>query len=303
MRQRQKFGTLCMFIVLATPVAAAAQGQGSCQQIRAACQNAGFAQGAAKLGIGLQVDCIIPIMSGTGQRPRARLPLPRVNPQLIAECATSHPRFGRQNAPPAEPISQPLHEPGLSYPNDPAQVNGPGPSVPPPVLEGTLRPPMQIAREQRDVVSALPREEQPETGPVQLSPQYPPTEIAYQTKEPTGTIIIDSSIGAPSNSTLSRFGGGMNIGPEHWIAVICAIIGYAVMSLVFRLRHSSAGNPFDDELKADARSDQSSSTQQEQPQKWFEVLEVAPAASLEEIKAAYRSKIFSYHPDRVSSLA
>jgi hypothetical protein len=156
MRETQKFGTLCMFIVLAAPAAAAAQGQGSCQRIRAACQNAGFAQGAAKLGIGLQVDCIIPIMSGTGQRPRARLPLPQVNPQFIADCATSHPRFGRQHAPPSEPISQPLREPGSSYPNDPAQVVGPGPGVPPPVLEGTLRPPMQIAPEQHDVVSALP---------------------------------------------------------------------------------------------------------------------------------------------------
>jgi lipoprotein-anchoring transpeptidase ErfK/SrfK len=193
MRQTQNFGTLCMLIVLAAPAAAAAQGQGSCQQIRAACQSAGFAQGAAKLGIGLQVDCIIPIMSGTGQRPRARLPLPQVNPKLVAECATSHPRFGRQNAPPTEPISQPLREPGLSYPNDPAQVNGPGPGVLPPVLEGTLRPPMQSAREQRDVVSALPPEEQPETGPVKLSPQFRRTEIAYQTKEPTGTIIIDTS--------------------------------------------------------------------------------------------------------------
>jgi hypothetical protein len=69
MRQTQKFGTLCIFIVLAAPVAAVAHGQGSCQQIRAACQSAGFAQGAAKLGIGLQVDCIVPIMSGPGQRP------------------------------------------------------------------------------------------------------------------------------------------------------------------------------------------------------------------------------------------
>jgi DnaJ-domain-containing protein 1 len=95
----------------------------------------------------------------------------------------------------------------------------------------------------------------------------------------------------------------MNIGPEHWIAVICAIMGYAFMSLVFKLRQSSAGKTFDDESKAHARSDQSSSTQRQQPQKWFEVLEVAPAASREEIKAAYRSKIFSYHPDRVASLA
>jgi DnaJ-class molecular chaperone len=84
--------------------------------------------------------------------------------------------------------------------------------------------------------------------------------------------------------------------------VICAIMGYAFMSLVFKLRQSSAGKIFN-ESKAHARSDQSSSTQRQQPQKWFEVLEVAPAASREEIKAAYRSKIFSYHPDRVASLA
>jgi DnaJ domain len=303
MRQTQKFGTFCMFIVWAAPVAAAAAAQGSCQQIRAACQSAGFAQGAAKSGIGLYVDCINPIMSGTGQRPRARLPLPQVNPQLIAECATSHPRFGRQNAAPTEPISQPLHEPGSSYPNDPAQVNGPGPGVPPPVLEETLRPQMQSARERRDVVSALPPEEQPETGPVKLSSQFRRTEIASQTKEPIDTVIIDSSRGASSNSTLSRLGSGMNIGPEYWIAVICAIIGYAVMSLVSKLRHSSAGNTFDDESMADARSEQSSSTRHQQPQKWFEVLEVPPAASLKEIKAAYRSKISSYHPDRVASLA
>ena len=195
MCQTQNFRTLCIFFILsAAPVAAAAQGRGSCEQIRAACQSAGFAQGAAKLGIGLQVDCIIPIMRGTDQRPRARLSLPRVKPQLVADCATSHPRFGRQNALPTEPNSQPLREPGLSYPNDnPTRVNGAGAGVAPPVLEGTLRQPMPTAREQHDAVSALPPEEQPETGPVKLSPQFRRTEIAYQTKEPAGTIIIDTS--------------------------------------------------------------------------------------------------------------
>jgi hypothetical protein len=116
MRQTQKtFGTLCVLVVLAAP---AAQGQGSCEQIRAACQSAGFVRGAANLGIGLQVDCIIPIVRGTAQRPRARKPLPQVNPQLIAECATAHPIFGRPNPPPAETISQPFGarpvQPGLS---------------------------------------------------------------------------------------------------------------------------------------------------------------------------------------------
>ncbi len=120
MNQTQKtFGILCALVVSAAP---AAQGQGSCEQIRAACQSAGFVRGAADLGIGLQVDCIVPIVRGTAQRPRARKPLPQVNPQLIMECAATHPNFGRPNPPPAETISQPFGarplQPGLSYPND-----------------------------------------------------------------------------------------------------------------------------------------------------------------------------------------
>jgi lipoprotein-anchoring transpeptidase ErfK/SrfK len=198
MRQTQKLlGAFCtLVIVLAAPVAAPAyQGQGSCEQIRAACQSAGFAQGAANLGIGLQVDCIIPIMQGTSQRPRARKPLPQVNPQVVAQCAMSHPRFGRAYAPPTEPILQPLRAgpvlPGFSYEN-PTQGYSVGPSVPPPVTEGALRPPMQSRQEQHSVISALPPEEQPEASPPNLSPQFRRMETTYQTAEPAGTIIIDT---------------------------------------------------------------------------------------------------------------
>ena len=35
---------------------------------------------------------------------------------------------------------------------------------------------------------------------------------------------------------------------------------------------------------------------------WFEILEVVPSASLEQIKSAYKMKISQYHPDKVSSL-
>ena len=53
------------------PLAPPAQ-QGPCQQIMAACHQAGFVQGGAKTGAGLAVDCIRPIMQGgTFQRPKA----------------------------------------------------------------------------------------------------------------------------------------------------------------------------------------------------------------------------------------
>jgi lipoprotein-anchoring transpeptidase ErfK/SrfK len=178
---------------LAPPVAVlAAQGQGSCEQIRAICQSAGFVQGAANLGIGLQVDCIIPIMRGTGQRPRARKPLPQVNPQLVAQCATNHPHFGRANERPTEAIFQPWGANSTPTENR-SQAYGTVPSVPPAVPEGVLRAPMQSGQEQRSFISALPPEEQPEAGPPNLSPQFRRTEITYQTVEPAGTIIIDTS--------------------------------------------------------------------------------------------------------------
>src|SRR5271165_791471 len=82
-----KFGITCLFgFALGAPAVAVTQGQGACAQIRAVCQSAGFIQGAAHLGIGLQVDCIIPIVQGTAQRPKARIPLPQVDPRLVGRC-------------------------------------------------------------------------------------------------------------------------------------------------------------------------------------------------------------------------
>jgi len=36
---------------------------------------------------------------------------------------------------------------------------------------------------------------------------------------------------------------------------------------------------------------------------WYEILEVHPTSSLEEIKTAYRRKIQQYHPDRLEGMA
>src|SRR5215470_8752531 len=109
-----------ILVVLGLPsAAAAAPRQGPCAEISAACERAGFVQGGAKAGNGLQVDCIVPVMQGTFQRPKAGRPLPRVSAQLVAACKEENPRFGQRNAPPA-----PAAEPPAS-PSPPATAPSP----------------------------------------------------------------------------------------------------------------------------------------------------------------------------------
>jgi DnaJ-domain-containing protein 1 len=43
-------------------------------------------------------------------------------------------------------------------------------------------------------------------------------------------------------------------------------------------------------------------TEEKKSESWFEILEVDPVATLEEIKLAYKKKISMYHPDKVSAL-
>jgi len=69
------------------------KGDGPCRQIRAACEQAGFKQGAVKEGNGLLVDCVRPIVQGTPQRPNA-MALPQVDPQLVEACKQRNPNFG-----------------------------------------------------------------------------------------------------------------------------------------------------------------------------------------------------------------
>ncbi len=65
-----------------------------CDQITAACEQAGFAYGREKSGIGLEVDCIRPITEGTSQPPQASRPLPQIDPQVVTACKASNPSFG-----------------------------------------------------------------------------------------------------------------------------------------------------------------------------------------------------------------
>jgi lipoprotein-anchoring transpeptidase ErfK/SrfK len=53
---------------------------------------------------------------------------------------------------------------------------------------------MPMTPQQRSVIAALPPEDQPETGPAKpLPPQFRRTTIDYPSKEPAGTIIIDTA--------------------------------------------------------------------------------------------------------------
>ena len=74
----------------------------SCDQIRAACKNAGFVQGGGARN-GLLMDCFEPIVQGTPQPKSASRPLPTINPQLVNAC-----RAGKDSAPVAEPVHAPL---------------------------------------------------------------------------------------------------------------------------------------------------------------------------------------------------
>jgi hypothetical protein len=80
--------------------AAQASRTGPCAQIIAACEKAGFERGAARVGLGIQVDCVRPLMHGGVQPRRATAPLPQVDPELIAACRAANPNFGQLTAPP-----------------------------------------------------------------------------------------------------------------------------------------------------------------------------------------------------------
>jgi N-acetylglucosamine-6-sulfatase len=92
-RGRMQTSSLCA-VAIALGMAAAPQAVfalGPCAQIRAACLQAGFVQGSAKEGTGLQVDCVRPIMQGSAQPNRASKPLPQVDPRVVAACKAMRP--------------------------------------------------------------------------------------------------------------------------------------------------------------------------------------------------------------------
>jgi hypothetical protein len=92
--------TLAPIVVLICSVHAASgsAAQGPCAMIRQLCENAGFVQGAAQSGNGLQRDCIQPIMQAATQSRGASRPLPLVDPLVVTACRAAEPEFGKSTA-------------------------------------------------------------------------------------------------------------------------------------------------------------------------------------------------------------
>ena len=186
---------LLIFGVVAPITSAAAEEQGPCKQIRAACLNAGFIQGAAREGIGLQIHCIMPIMQGRAQPPSAQRPLPKVDPQIVADCTARNARFGQPQRLPLAAFPQPLPTSPTPLPpaSDARRAAVPYPGQANASQDNAPRSTMPAQEQQQAAISALPPEDQPETGPVKsLPPQFRRTMINYQSKEPVGTIIVDT---------------------------------------------------------------------------------------------------------------
>ena len=92
---------------------------------------------------------------------------------------------------------------GGAFPPQPMPVLGGGPLQRPPAdiadgavqadVTGAVPAPAAVVPDRSSVIAALPPEDQPEQGPPQqLPPQFRRQVVDYMTKEPAGTIIIDT---------------------------------------------------------------------------------------------------------------
>ena len=135
------------------------------------------------------------------------------------------PRYGRVDGPPPVIYSdRPAGPPQQSYSdrgNDDSRIPGSGFIYPnddnrglrppegigaPGAATGTVQPPMG-ADGKPTVLSALPPDEQPEVAPAQLSPNLRRQEVTFPTKEPAGTLIVDT----PNTYLYYVLGGGRAI--------------------------------------------------------------------------------------------
>jgi lipoprotein-anchoring transpeptidase ErfK/SrfK len=118
------------------------------------------------------------------------------------------PRYGRPAGPP--PViyaDRPAGPPQPIDPNDDNRGLRPPQAIGAPTgVTGTMQPPVG-ADGKPMTLAALPPEEQPEVAPVQLSPNLRRQEVTFPTKEPAGTLIVDT----PNTYLYYVLGGGRAI--------------------------------------------------------------------------------------------
>jgi lipoprotein-anchoring transpeptidase ErfK/SrfK len=133
------------------------------------------------------------------------------------------PRYGRPDGPPAVIYSdRPAGPPqtysdrddnripgsGFIYPNeDNHALRPPGAIGAPSGVTGSVQQPPVGADGRPMVLSALPPDEQPELAPAELAPNLRRQEVSFPTKEPAGTLIVDT----PNTYLYYVLGGGRAI--------------------------------------------------------------------------------------------
>ena len=123
-------GLLSLCLVVPTASLAAPAGK-PCNQVRKACEQAGFTQGG-KGGSGLMADCVTPVMQGV-QPANASKPLPAVNPATVAACKADNPTFGQAKNGGTQVAAK--NSPAAAAPQPPEQ-----PQVPTPLPGGLSKP-------------------------------------------------------------------------------------------------------------------------------------------------------------------
>jgi lipoprotein-anchoring transpeptidase ErfK/SrfK len=106
------------------------------------------------------------------------------------------PRYGRPDGPPPVIYSDRngdgrLPAPGLDPNRDDRGLRPPEGIGAPTGVTGSVQPPLG-ADGRPMVLSALPPDEQPEVAPAQLPPNLRRQEVTFPTKEPAGTLIVDT---------------------------------------------------------------------------------------------------------------
>jgi lipoprotein-anchoring transpeptidase ErfK/SrfK len=95
-------------------------------------------------------------------------------------------------APPPGYADRPYGDPNAPRPPEAVGSGGPGSAAPAPAVTGSVPPPAAGPDGRPMTIASLPPEEQPDAAPAQLPPNLRRQEVAFVTKEPPGTIVVDT---------------------------------------------------------------------------------------------------------------